>query len=573
MSSDLIQQLLVRITGDTTGLKSAAASANSEIDSIGAAGGGASIEEDAAGATVGLTGMSGAAKTAEKDVGAADKELAAGAKDAEKLGKAAGGGISGILGMATSMTGLPGPVMLVGVAVGATALILDKAAETSDAVKQQVDQLTVAMKDHGESYSDLEPKIEAAIKANEAYGYNADDTREMITKLTEAGLTYGQAQSAMGPIMDLARAKNMSLSDATETYTKAMMGSAKGLKDLGIILPSVNSAAADVSKATTNLTKAQNDLTTANGKVTTATNKVTESQEALTIEEDKLKGKHTLTAAEALALQKAHDAVTTADANLSAAHAGVTTATNNVATAEAALTLAQQGGVDKGARLALINTQLTKAVGDQRGTATEMQVAQAKLNDAWEKFAVKVGPPAQALFADLITVVGSLADDASTLIDYLSGVYGWLEKVGIINDVTTAFKAWVSIEQTGLGAIQSLIKLLGQLFDELGKVGKAIENSPIGALGGMTKGALGAIGGALGSIGLAEGGIATTPTLAMIGEGGEPEAVVPQHLWPALGKGGGGGTVNLTINNPVPEPASRSAFHAGLLLTALGYVP
>jgi hypothetical protein len=153
VSADLIQELLIRITGDTTGLKSAAASANSEIGSIGAAGGGASIEEDAAGATVGLTGMSGAAKTAEKDVGAADKELAAGAKDAEKLGKAAGGGISGILGMATSMTGLPGPVMLVGVAVGATALILDKAAETSDAVKQQVDQLTVAMKDHGESYA------------------------------------------------------------------------------------------------------------------------------------------------------------------------------------------------------------------------------------------------------------------------------------------------------------------------------------------------------------------------------------------------------------------------------------
>ena len=50
------------------------------------------------------------------------------------------------------------------------------------------------------------------------------------------------------------------------------------------------------------------------------------------------------------------------------------------------------------------------------------------------------------------------------------------------------------------------------------------------------------------------------------------EAVIPasQNM---PGKGGGGGTVNLTINNPVPEPASRSAFHAGLLLTALGYVP
>ena len=44
--------------------------------------------------------------------------------------------------------------------------------------------------------------------------------------------------------------------------------------------------------------------------------------------------------------------------------------------------------------------------------------------------------------------------------------------------------------------------------------------------------------------GLASGGIVTRPTLAMIGEGNEPEAVIP------LSKMGGMGTMNITVNMP-----------------------
>ena len=47
-----------------------------------------------------------------------------------------------------------------------------------------------------------------------------------------------------------------------------------------------------------------------------------------------------------------------------------------------------------------------------------------------------------------------------------------------------------------------------------------------------------------GFFGMAEGGIVTRPTLAMIGEGGEPEAVIP------LSKMGGMGTMNITVNMP-----------------------
>jgi hypothetical protein len=54
---------------------------------------------------------------------------------------------------------------------------------------------------------------------------------------------------------------------------------------------------------------------------------------------------------------------------------------------------------------------------------------------------------------------------------------------------------------------------------------------------------------------LAEGGIVTSPTLAMIGEGNEPEAVIPLSKLGSMGfGGGGGGGGNITINVTSADP-------------------
>jgi predicted esterase len=50
---------------------------------------------------------------------------------------------------------------------------------------------------------------------------------------------------------------------------------------------------------------------------------------------------------------------------------------------------------------------------------------------------------------------------------------------------------------------------------------------------------------------LAEGGIVTSPTIAMIGEGREPEAVIPLSKLGSMGFGGGG---NITINVTSADP-------------------
>ena len=532
-----IEELLVRITGDYSGLKTATSKANAELASVGSSGGSVSGGSRAAGKE--SKDAEAAAKDAEKagkDAEVAGKEASVGMKDAEAaakgLGKAAGGAGSGLFSMIGGLTGLPPQAALAVGAIAAVVAISYAAVQTADAVNIQEGKLSTALKDHGESYDKLKPKIDAAIKSNEDYGYTASDTRDMVTKLTEAGISYSQVQDAMGPIMDLARAKNISLSDATEIYTKAMMGSAKGLKDLGIILPSVSAAAADVTKATAAETAAEKALAVAQGGVKTASQNLKDKQAALAIEEDKLKGKHHLTAAEALALQKAHEAVTAASDKLKTAQGKVASESDKLKEAQKALTLAQQGGVDKGARLAAVNKDLEKAVGGQKKNVSDIQVDQAKLNDAWEKFSVKVAPLVHTAFADLI-------DFGTELVDILTNA----------------------------------IDGVGQLNDDLGRLGSTIQNSPLHQLSNTLSGAASTVGSWIPKF--ASGGIVSGRTggvHAIIGEGGEDEAVIPRHLWPALGKGGGGNNVTLTVINPKPEPASTSVQRELLKLAALGYV-
>jgi len=52
--------------------------------------------------------------------------------------------------------------------------------------------------------------------------------------------------------------------------------------------------------------------------------------------------------------------------------------------------------------------------------------------------------------------------------------------------------------------------------------------------------------------GLAQGGIVTSPTLALIGEGNGPEAVIPLNRMSEFGMGGGN-TVNINVQGADPN--------------------
>jgi hypothetical protein len=146
----------------------------------------------------------------------------------------------------------------------------------------------------------------------------------------------------------------------------------------------------------------------------------------------------------------------------------------------------------------------------------------------------------------------------------------WNAVKDLWNNVKELFGAFRSGESDGQGfqrfidglvgavfllvqAIQFVIDVLNRLLDVVRRVveSKAFQ-ALLSGIGSIVRGVGGFLSGRV--PGLAEGGIVTRPTLAMVGEGGEPEAVIPLSK---MGQFGGGG-VNITINGAIdPEGTAR----------------
>lgn len=485
-------------------------------------------------------------------------------KDAESAAGKTGGG--GILGMVGALTGIPGPAGLAVAAVVGVSAVLFAAGKTSEKVAAQEGLLDAAFKAHGDSLDKEKPAVDAMIKSNEAWGQNADDTRGAITELAQAGQSMSDIEKSMPAITDLAVAKHEDLATASKQVELAEMGNAKALKELGIILPKTAISTKDEATAAEALTKAQFDVQKANDVVVTAAEKLKLAQESLATTETKLGGKHKMTAADAITLQKAHDAVTTASDNLAAAHLKVGDAEDKVQKAQDTLTLVQNGGTDASVRQSLVLGALTKQLGNQQSAVTPMQVLTAKLNDTWEHFSMKIGPQVMGAITSLMTnAVIPLIDDISTGIDYLSQMWGWLEKTGVISTFGTLFNTFIVTPfKLGFTAVQDLVGLLQQLWQKIQDVGKAIQNSPIGSLGGVVKGAAGAVSGLTGLIPhFAGGGIVAgsgaTPIIAHGGEG----VFTPDQM-AALGGGGGGNHFHVHFDSLVTPTSQqmRDVAHA-----------
>ena len=163
------------------------------------------------------------------------------------------------------------------------------------------------------------------------------------------------------------------------------------------------------------------------------------------------------------------------------------------------------------------------------------------VTEAFNKVATwltQTGIPAFKAFADYVkiniiptveTITKRLIELGSTIMD----IVGPTLKTVLVN----AFKAVAF-------AAPIILKVLDTILAALNGIADAAETAInwLGKINPMK--AVGSIGGFIGGLvpGMAEGGIVTSPTLAMIGEGGQPEAVIPLDK---LGRMGGG---NTTIN-------------------------
>lgn len=95
-------------------------------------------------------------------------------------------------------------------------------------------KLTAALKANVKGWDGNTDAIKRGIDARMAMGFSDDDLKASLTRLLPITKDVGMAQNAQAVAMDLARYKGISLTEATDAITKAMQGSSKQLKTLGI---------------------------------------------------------------------------------------------------------------------------------------------------------------------------------------------------------------------------------------------------------------------------------------------------------------------------------------------------
>lgn len=188
-----------------------------------------------------LEGTEGVVATSMGNVGGhakkAGDEMEGAGKKAEGAGKgfqSAGGGI------ATVMEGF------------AAVEVVKSLGEEFNKDQQATARLNSAMKDAGETAGgDFKDKLEEAVHAGEKLGFSATDTKDSIAALRLAGVDTARGMEAQAAIQDLARAKNISLADATNAVVKGMQGQGKALKDLNVEMPAhlATQAKADAAAA------------------------------------------------------------------------------------------------------------------------------------------------------------------------------------------------------------------------------------------------------------------------------------------------------------------------------------
>ena len=171
---------------------------------------------------------------------------------------------------------------------------------------------------------------------------------------------------------------------------------------------------------------------------------------------------------------------------------------------------------------------------DQMKTASQ----QDKMNAAMEKFSdlfIQLVDPLMAILGPVMSILSPIAkligDIVGLIMTYLNPA---------LKSLTTYFEGYSEVI-TGLFNLD-----FGMMVEGFKKIGKAIIGFVVAPLDGAialanlvpgvdmplasTKIA--------GMVGLAEGGIVTVPTTALIGEGGEPEAVIPLSKASSMGFGG-----------------------------------
>lgn len=185
------------------------------------------------------------------------------------------------------------------------------------------------------------------------------------------------------------------------------------------------------------------------------------------------------------------------------------------------------------------------------GVRAVFEKVTSKIGENRESFSTLLGvikPFVEFLITRVYPVVGTMVGGALKLLGEIIG--NVIDGVGWLIRAIETLVGWFQKVKSG---VDRVLGPLGRFVDMAGRAISAAGN----VRGAVTGGVRAMI------PGLAAGGIVTAPTLAVVGEGREPEAVLPlSKLDAMLGGGGGGVTINVTGTMLDPEGVARAVEQA-----------
>ena len=111
-------------------------------------------------------------------------------------------------------------------------------------------KLQTAVQDTGVSFQAFIPYMNTAVDSMAKLGFTAGDTMDALASMTAATRNPQTAIQNMGVVADLAAFKNESLAAAADTVSRATMGQARGLADLGLAIGKTIPKGADLATIT-----------------------------------------------------------------------------------------------------------------------------------------------------------------------------------------------------------------------------------------------------------------------------------------------------------------------------------
>lgn len=214
--------------------KAASAGKASQAAAAGAAG--ASIEADMAaeGEKAGNSFGSRFSGKVRETIGARSESMAQTREGMVEKLKDAGSEAGGEFGSVFS--GVLGTAMKVGVPVAIAGAVVAIAAVMGEKLEMAQKQLEVTLKAGGQDWEAWKDKVKAAGDQMSKFGYTQDQVDGSIRKVYMVTGSMTDAIQSQGVIADIAASRHIDLASATQQYDKALVGGAKQLKEMGIVM-------------------------------------------------------------------------------------------------------------------------------------------------------------------------------------------------------------------------------------------------------------------------------------------------------------------------------------------------